>query len=98
MKRIFVRYVSHEIRTPLNTAFLGLQLLKSEAMEQLSIDTIDDIKLSIDIAVNMLNDLLVYEKLEGNIMQLHCNNIRIQELIADTIRPFTLQVARELFI
>ena len=96
MKRIFVRYVSHEIRTPLNTAFLGLQLLKSEAAEQSSIDTIDEIKLSIDIAVNILNDLLVYEKLEGNIMELHCKNIQIQELIADTIRPFTLQVESDI--
>ena len=106
MKRIFVRYVSHEIRTPLNSAYLGLQFLREHLFKYDDIDhnnvlstinIIDEIKHSVDIAVNILNDLLVYEKLEGNIMQLHCKNIDMQQLVVDSIRPLTLQVLQASF-
>ena len=103
MKRIFVRYVSHEIRTPLNSAFLGLQFLKGNAIEnadlnnqniQSMIDIVDEIKHSVDIAVNILDDLLIYEKLEGSIMQLHSRNTFIHQLVLDSIRPLLLQVKK----
>ena len=101
IKRIFVRYVSHEIRTPLNSAFLGLQFLRGNFIENVelnnqnlhsTIDILDEIKHSVDVAVNILDDLLIYEKLEGNIMQLHSKNLRIHQLVMDSIRPSLLQV------
>ena len=101
IKRIFVRYVSHEIRTPLNSAFLGLQFLlenitsivdQNNQSFNSTIDILDEIKHSVDIAVNILDDLLIYEKLEGNIMELHSKNLRIRQLVLDSIRPSTLQV------
>ena len=56
------------------------------------IDIVDEIKHSVDIAVNILDDLLSYEKLEGNIMQLYSKNLRIYQLVIDSIRPLLLQV------
>ena len=103
IKRIFVRYVSHEIRTPLNSAFLGLQFLRGNFSEnaivtnqnlQSTIEILDEIKYSVDIAVNILDDLLIYEKLEGNIMQLHSKNLHIHQLVTDSIRPLLLQVPK----
>jgi len=38
LKRLFVRYISHELRSPLNIVHAGLDLLKSEVHELLSLD------------------------------------------------------------
>jgi hypothetical protein len=84
MKRTFVRYMSHEIRTPLNTVSMGLKLIQdmksSRASDDSSLrvvqeeedvfDMADEIKESCDIAINILNDLLMYEKMEGGLMVL----------------------------
>jgi signal transduction histidine kinase len=74
MKRMFVRYVSHEIRTPLNTVSMGLKLIQSlrtrDSADQSVFDMADEIKESCDIAIDILNDLLLYEKLEGGILTL----------------------------
>eukprot|EP01033_Poteriospumella_lacustris_P001253 gene1253-914_t len=76
-KQVFVRYVSHEIRTPLNIANLGLQYLHKELdkMKVLSAtpairETLDEVKVSSTIAVEILNDLLLYEKIDDGIFKL----------------------------
>lgn len=97
-KRMFVRYVSHEIRTPLNTVMMGLKLLETElsALENNIhlLDTVGDISTSVDTAVNILNDLLTYEKLSANILTLELAEVAIKKFIHAVIRPFFLQ-ARE---
>jgi signal transduction histidine kinase len=86
MKRTFVRYVSHEIRTPLNTVSMGLKLIQDlRYREQWTQEEIekgvaptdedlfemaDEVKESCDIAINILNDLLLYEKMEGGLLVL----------------------------
>ena len=104
---MFVRYVSHEIRTPLNTASLGLQYLKNEMKDiqknnlnsklsnelESTIAVVDDVQFSCEVAVSILNDLLTYEKLEGNILQTQMKEVNIWNLVLQCIRPFLLQVA-----
>ena len=64
-----MRYISHELRTPLNTAFLGLKLLTGEMKASKDTrdieryDTLCDVNISCMAAVDILNDLLCYEKL-----------------------------------
>ena len=102
---MFVRYVSHEIRTPLNTAFLGLTYLK-ECMNEQKLPTsfqelhdrdmlaaVDDIQSSCEVAVNILNDLLTYEKLEGGILQTQMKRIDAWQLVKDAVNQFKLQVS-----
>ena len=71
-KKSYVRYISHEMRTPLNAATLGLNMLVTQlkkknnptvADEELC-DSIKDIQLACSTAVDILNDLLSFEKLE----------------------------------
>jgi signal transduction histidine kinase len=95
-----VRYISHELRTPLNTAFLGLKLLSSELkasknpkdMERY--DTLCDVNMSCTAAVDILNDLLCYEKLESGILELHKENIVVDSFLNNCVSMFSAQ-ARE---
>jgi hypothetical protein len=75
-RQAFIRYISHEIRTPLNTVFLGLEYVTSALKEIPSrkwdtsvepiIDTVTDIYCSCEIALSILNDLLTFDKMEGD--------------------------------
>ena len=82
-KRSYVRYISHELRTPLNTAFLGLKLLSKDLKASRSprdkerYDTLCDVNMSCTAAVDILNNLLCYEKLESGILELHKENIAV---------------------
>eukprot|EP01041_Mallomonas_annulata_P010061 gene10061-20961_t len=55
------------------------------------IDIVEDLRNSTDIAVEILNDLLTYEKLTANILQLDRSIIAVQSFIRTTVRPFELQ-------
>ena len=95
-----VRYISHELRTPLNTAFLGLKLLTSDlklSSNVLDIErcgTLCDVNASCTAAVDILNDLLCYKKLDSGILELHKENISVLEFLKDRVGMFSLQ-ARE---
>ena len=95
-----MRYISHELRTPLNTAFLGLKLLTGEMKASKDprdierSDTLCDVNISCMAAVDILNDLLCYEKLESGILQLHKENIIVGSLLNDSVAMFSAQ-ARE---
>lgn len=97
-KRIFVRYVSHEIRTPLNITLLGLKFLEDELkkheQKQLSdvYDVLDDVKTSCSVAVDILNDLLLYEKLDDGIFTLNRSDVAVLHFFKEAINVFKVQV------
>jgi signal transduction histidine kinase len=99
-KKSYVRYISHELRTPLNTAFLGLKLLTGELKSSRHpkdierYDTLCDVNMSCMAAVDILNDLLCYEKLESGILELHKENIVVEPFLKDCVSMFSVQ-ARE---
>jgi signal transduction histidine kinase len=66
--------VSHEIRTPLNIIYSGLELMKTEMIRcgayEESLDTLNDVKQCTEVAVGILDELLLYEKLESGVMKL----------------------------
>lgn len=97
MKRNFVRHVSHEIRTPLNSASLGLQLLAKEANKKHVqatnfLELIEDTSHACNIAIDILNDLLLYEKIDGGMLTLETAVVNVQDFVADVVRLFNLQV------
>jgi signal transduction histidine kinase len=95
-----VRYISHELRTPLNTAFLGLKLLSgdlkasNDPKDVERYETLCDVNMSCTAAVDILNDLLCYEKLESGILELHKEEIVVEAYLKDRISMFSAQ-ARE---
>lgn len=95
MKRTFVRYVSHEIRTPLNIVYVGLELLETELKEKypdsdMATDTAQ-LRESCLIAVEILNDLLQYEKMESGLMKLEVQQVLAIPFIEKVISPFLIQ-------
>eukprot|EP00607_Mallomonas_marina_P008441 CAMPEP_0182424572 /NCGR_PEP_ID=MMETSP1167-20130531/10775_1 /TAXON_ID=2988 /ORGANISM="Mallomonas Sp, Strain CCMP3275" /LENGTH=557 /DNA_ID=CAMNT_0024604463 /DNA_START=625 /DNA_END=2298 /DNA_ORIENTATION=- len=95
MKRMFVRYVSHEVRTPLNTVFMGLDVLKND-LEHIrgsseAIETVKELKESCNIAIDILNDLLDYEKLEAGLMTLERKRVDSGPFLIKLISSFNVQ-------
>eukprot|EP01038_Epipyxis_sp_PR26KG_P014077 gene14077-18889_t len=68
IKRSFVRYISHEIRSPLNVLYGGLQLLLCNATvisyQELH-EVVTDLFTSTSQAIDILNDVLHFEKFEA---------------------------------
>ena len=67
-KKNYVRYISHELRTPLNAAINGIQMLEiglQKSTNPVDIqrhETLEDITSCCTAAVDILNDLLTFEK------------------------------------
>ena len=93
---MFVRLVSHEIRTPLNIVVGGLELLskhlKNHVEDPEMSEIILDCRCSCDAAVDILSDMLTYEKLDGGAMKLEKTPIPIWNFIDTSTRPFQIQV------
>jgi signal transduction histidine kinase len=69
-KKNYVRYISHEIRTPLSATVMGLRVLNDTLRLQNDIDddifdTLKDVQSSCTAALDILNDLLSFNKLES---------------------------------
>ena len=96
-----MRYISHELRTPLNTAFLGLKLLTDELktssnpIDEARCETLCDVNLSCKAALDILNDLLCFDKLESGILDLHKQELYILPFIFNCVAMFKVQ-AREI--
>ena len=97
---MFMRYISHEMRTPLNTAVLGLNVLLKQLQQKFHV-TIDhicylttkDIQSSCKVAVEILNEMLLYDKIESGLLALELTSISPWSFIKDTIHPFYVQVS-----
>lgn len=100
MKRNFVRYISHEIRTPLNTVYLGIQLAITELVKVAHSDPIIDIMRDIcdscNVSIEILNDLLLYDKVESRELQLEIRLVNFKDLYERTLKPFVVQVSMRL--
>ena len=92
-----MRYISHELRTPLNTAFLGLKLLTDDIKESEDpkdadrYDTLRDVNLSCKAAVDILNDLLCFDKLESGILELHKQETNVIPFVTECVAMFAAQ-------
>jgi signal transduction histidine kinase len=73
-KKQYVRYISHELRTPLNSAFLGLKVVlddlrdSSDPDDREMCETLTDVQKSCLTAVEILNDLMCFDKVRCNVM------------------------------
>mmetsp|Transcript_10853 Transcript_10853/g.16519 ORF Transcript_10853/g.16519 Transcript_10853/m.16519 type:complete len:747 (-) Transcript_10853:200-2440(-) len=103
-KRDFVSYISHELRTPLNTVYMGIQLLSSR-MSSLHCDKqsdlhdiVSDIESSCCIAIDILSDLLVVNKVEDGVLQLDRKEQSVRQLLSTVVDPFNVQAQQKQII
>jgi len=76
---------------------MGLKLLQREILNnKMSADEklqiMRDIQNSVNISLDILNDLLNYEKLDAGIMKLELESLSVWSIIQDSVTPFYLQV------
>lgn len=97
-KQNFVRSISHEIRTPVNTLSMGLKVIRralKEGEDRPSIlETLGDVDGACDVAVEILNSILSYEKLKAGKLELERVAVNAWEFIMNTIGPFRIQVSQ----
>lgn len=70
-----------------NSTTSSLMLPNAEVLE-----TIADIENSCETALNILNDLLSYEKLEAGLLKLEKTKIAAWQFVKESVRPFFIQV------
>lgn len=108
-KKKFVRYISHEIRTPLNVLSMGLEVLEGMPSSTTSLkdhpidinisnntknnEVIQDLKEACDTAVGILNDLLLYDKIEDGSLVLEKKIVMARPLIIKCVRMFARPVS-----
>jgi len=92
----FVRYVSHELRSPLNAISVGLYVLSQE-FSKLSLSpvrgstigaVVDDVVKSCDSAVSILDDLLTFNQIENDALELKMSRLSVVKLIRNAISPY----------
>eukprot|EP00602_Paraphysomonas_sp_CaronLab_P004051 CAMPEP_0185021854 /NCGR_PEP_ID=MMETSP1103-20130426/4557_1 /TAXON_ID=36769 /ORGANISM="Paraphysomonas bandaiensis, Strain Caron Lab Isolate" /LENGTH=613 /DNA_ID=CAMNT_0027553619 /DNA_START=540 /DNA_END=2381 /DNA_ORIENTATION=- len=94
-KRDYVSYLSHEIRTPLNAVYMGIQLLTKECAGVLYNKDVTDILTDIDnsckVAIDILNEFLLANKLEAGNVTLEKEIVDAYVIINDVSKSFDAQ-------
>ncbi len=98
-KKAYVRYISHELRTPMNTACLGLSMLIADIAAYVEdnptaqhhddwLETVTDVHMACTTTVDILNDLLGFEKMESGQMTLHASSEPALPFVNDCLAMF----------
>jgi hypothetical protein len=79
---------------------LGLNVLIKQLQQafKLAVDhpvylTVKDIQASCDVAIGILNDMLLYDKIESGLLALELNSVSPWLLIKKCVQPFYVQVS-----
>ena len=96
-----MRFIGHEMRTPLNSVFMGMQLsidqIPEDTKEPVEVErreTLVETQSACGAALDILNELLLFDKLETGALVLHKQSVPVSELVEDSVKIFTAQ-ARE---
>lgn len=89
-----------QIRPPRSTSFIenGSPLSGTSGVSEHDNSLIDareiiqEMKQACDTAISTLNDVLLYDKIEGGTMALEKRPISVMQLLSQAIRPFFIQV------
>lgn len=87
-KRAFIRCVSHEVRSPLSVILQGINFLEElcTPLNNATIsEVITDIQLSCASAMDIMLDLLTYERIESRTLQLEKVELDFHDLIEQNI-------------
>ena len=100
MKQMFMRYLSHEIRTPLNSVYVGLTIMLTE-LKRLTVqgqqqrnllETAMDTQKACQSAVDILDDMILYDRITNGFIGLDKTLFNPWALISDVVGPFRMQV------
>ena len=96
VKKKFVRYISHEIRTPLNAVSMGLKYLRDELPKYIKdpdiLDSLVTSQTACSVSVNILTDLLTFDKIEDGDLKLDRHEVSVKDLVLSSTAIFQAQV------
>ncbi|KAH8820013.1 HHK1, histidine kinase-group X protein [Xylogone sp. PMI_703] len=85
-KSIFLANVSHELRTPLNGVIGNSELLRDSDLRREQAEMADSIRVSADLLLTVINDILDYSKMEADKMKLFVVAFNPDEMIREVVR------------
>lgn len=86
-KSYFLANMSHEIRTPMNGILGFLQLLEYTSLDKKQMEYINNIKVSTDILLTVINDILDVSKIEAGKVELETIPFDLRLTIDNAIIP-----------
>jgi signal transduction histidine kinase/CheY-like chemotaxis protein len=96
VKSMFVKYVSHEVRTPLNCCILGIAYLKglitapAECFISEASIILEELAEGCDMAVDFMNNLLLYEKVDTMELPLYLKREDLSQLCVQASKTFKM--------
>jgi len=75
---------------------VGLQVLRNDLLSSGAsasiMSTLKSLEDASDVAVDILNDLLLFDKLDSGILKLDLTSVPVKQFLIETVDPFFLQV------
>ena len=102
-KRSLIRFLSHEIRSPLNAINMGVCIIKKEIDNNKNnikddnfnndiLSIVDEIENACNTSLDILNDLLTYEKIDEGILVLDLQTVSAFPIVYSSLQSFIIQV------
>lgn len=85
-KSIFLANVSHELRTPLNGVIGNSELLTESNLNREQLEMADSIKVSAELLLTVINDILDYSRMEADKMKLYISAFNPEEMVREVVR------------
>jgi PAS domain S-box-containing protein len=89
LKQDFIAMISHDLRTPLMSVLSSINLVQSGATGEISAPVeseLNSAERSVDHLIELVNDLLDFEKLEAGRMDFDIVPIQISEVVNESVR------------